>query len=114
MSDINTTTLTGRLVRTPILRHVNNGRLMGLFTLASNQRYKDKNGIMQEETAFVPCKVFGGWAEPLANHDKGDMAVVTGRLKTEKWEKDGTTRYELLLVCEALHFIAANNRPDLD
>jgi single-stranded DNA-binding protein len=35
------------------------------------------------------------------------MAVATGRLKTEKWEKDGGTRYELLLICEALHFIPA-------
>lgn len=111
MSDINLTTLTGRLVRPPIVKRGEGGRLFGMFTLASNQRYTDKNGAQQEETAFVTCKVFGGWAEPLNGHTKGDMAVVTGRLKTESWAQDGETRQALMLVCETLHFLAGKTPP---
>jgi single stranded DNA-binding protein len=63
MTDINIATLTGRLVRDPILRNGDGGTLIGNFTLASNKRYKDKAGAVQEETAFLPCKAFGRWAE---------------------------------------------------
>jgi single-strand DNA-binding protein len=106
MTDINIATLTGRLVRDPNLRNCNGGTLMGYFTLASNQRYKDKAGAVQEETAFLPCKAFGRWAEPLANHRKGEMAIVSGRLRTETWEKDGVQQSQLILVCDSLHFVS--------
>ncbi len=106
MADINIATLTGRLVRDPNLRNCSGGTLMGYFTLASNQRYKDKAGAVQEETAFLPCKAFGRWAEPLANHRKGEMAIVSGRLRTETWEKDGVQQSQLILVCDSLHFVS--------
>jgi single-strand DNA-binding protein len=108
MSDINNTTLTGRLVRDPIVRYAGNGTAVGFFTLASNQCYKSKQGEMQKETAFVSCKAFGGWAEALARHKKGEMLIASGRLKTEQWEKEGATRSELVLVCSALHFVASS------
>jgi single stranded DNA-binding protein len=108
MSDINKTTLTGRLVRDPIIRNGSTGTLVGFFTLASNSSYKRKNGEPEKETAFIGCKVFGAWAEPLTRHKKGAMAVAHGRLKTEKWEKDGRAHSELVLICESLFFLAAS------
>jgi single-stranded DNA-binding protein len=39
MTGINTAIMTGRLARDPVLK--NNGTLMGYFTLASNDRYRD-------------------------------------------------------------------------
>ena len=50
MTDINTTTMTGRLTRDPVVK--NNGPPMGYFTLASNDRYRDKTGAVQTKTAF--------------------------------------------------------------
>ena len=60
MRDINTITLTGRLVHDPVLNRGASGGCLGHFVLASNRQCKDKNGVLQTETAFVPCKVFGG------------------------------------------------------
>jgi single-strand DNA-binding protein len=95
--------MTGRLVRDPLLRNTSTGTMMAFFTLAANQRYKDKHGTQQEETAFVKCKAFGGWAEPLANCHKGEAVLVAGRLRTETWEKDGNSESELFLICECVH-----------
>ena len=109
MSDANIVVITGRLVRDPILRRGESGNLWGVFTLAANYRYKDKGGNSQEETAFVPCKAFGGWAESLAKHKKGDTALVEGRVKTEAWEKNGQKHSQLTVICDSLKFIMLQN-----
>ena len=104
MSDINVVTVMGRLVHKPITR--NNGTSMGCFTLASNRRYRDKAGVFQEETAFVACKIFGGWTEALTDRQRGDLVIVSGRLRSETWEKDGVKRTELALVCDSVHLVS--------
>ena len=109
MSNLNVTVLMGRLVRDPIIR--NNGSKMGFFNIASNRRYRDKSDVFQEETAFVPCKCFGGWTDALARHQKGDMVMVEGRLRTETWNNDGASRSQLILVCDSVQFVVLEPRP---
>ena len=95
------------LVREPMLKHCNGGSLMGWFTVASNHRYKDKTGTVQEDPAFVACKVFGGWAEALENCHKGEMILVSGRFRTESWEKNGAKQSQLTLICDSVHRVAS-------
>ena len=109
MSNLNVTVLMGRLVRAPIIR--NNGSKMGFFYIASNRRYRDKAEVAQEETAFVACKCFGGWTDALARHQKGDMVMVEGRLRTETWNNEGTSRSQLILVCDSVQFVVPEPRP---
>jgi single stranded DNA-binding protein len=109
MSNLNITVLMGRLVRAPIIR--NNGSKMGFFYIASNRRYRDKAEVAQEETAFVACKCFGGWTDALARHQKGDMVMVEGRLRTETWNNEGTSRSQLILVCDSVQFVVPEPRP---
>jgi len=109
MSDLNITTVTGRLVKDPILRHAETGNLWGVVTLASHYYYKDKSGEFREETAFVPCKAFGRLAELLAKHKKKEMAIASGRLRTESWEKEGRSYSQLTLICDTLHFLLPQN-----
>ena len=96
-------------MREPELRRADSGNLWGVCTLASNYHYKDKAGALQEEAAFVECKCFGRWAESLAKHKKGDMALVAGRLKTDSWEKDGRKQYKLTVVCDSVRFVVPQN-----
>jgi single-strand DNA-binding protein len=106
MADINNITLTGRLVQDPVVNQRVPGQCLGSFTLASNYRYTNRLGDARVETAFVPCKAFGSWAKNLEQRKKGDPVVVTGRLRTEKWEQDGKPRSQLALVCESVRFLA--------
>lgn len=107
MSDLNITTLTGRLVRDPILRRTANDIASATFTLATNYAYKGKDGNRTEEVAFVPARAFGGWAEAMAKHAKGDALVASGRLRTESWQKDGSTKSQLILVCDSVQFFVS-------
>lgn len=109
MSDLNNTTMTGRLVRAPVLRNARNGTPIALFTIAANQRYEDKNGKRHEESAFVLCKAFGGWAKAISNCQRGDMLMIAGRLRTESWQRDDAYQSQLILLCDSV-FRAANER----
>jgi single stranded DNA-binding protein len=104
MTDINTVTLTGRLVREP-QNYKNDTGGFAIFTVASNHGYKDRKGNTQNETAFVNCKVFGAWAAGLEGRQKGEMVIVSGRLKTETWEQDGAKRQQLTLICQTVQVV---------
>ena len=111
MTDINTTTMTGRLTRDPVVK--NNGTPMGYFTLASNDRYRDKTGAVQTKTAFVFCKIYGAWTEALANRKKEDMVIVTRKLRSETWSDD-LSQPQLVLICNSLQFITISPKPAID
>jgi len=57
-----------------------------------------------EKAAFVPCLVFGAAVEWLLEKKKGALTIVSGRLRTESWEQDGTRMFRLILVCETAQF----------
>lgn len=108
MSDINTVVMTGRLVRDPIIR--NNGMKMGYFSIASNRRYRDKTNALKEETAFMPCKCFGGWTDALEGHKTGELLIVQGRLRTETWNNEGRSISQLILICDSVRFLVTEPR----
>lgn len=89
-----------------------NGGTCAQFTLASNHRYKGRDGNQQCETAFVLCKSFGAWAGSLQGRRKGELVVVAGRLKTESWEKDGTMHNQLTLICSSAHVVTLAGRSE--
>jgi len=111
MIDINCATLTGRLVSDPRIFNKGDSVSFALFTLASNQSYKARDGSPQQETAFVNCKAFSTWAAGLEGRKKGDMVIVEGRLKTETWEKNGENHTQLTLICHTVHVVTRAPRP---
>jgi len=104
MSDLNVTTLMGRLTRNPELRSGKSGARFAVFTVAVNRKWKDE-GTQREEAAFVPCLAFGPPAEWVAAGKKGESVMVSGRLRTESWEFDGTNHSRLVLVVSELQVV---------
>ena len=104
MSDVNQYTMVGRLVRDPLVKTGDNANF-ALFTLASNHRYKDRQGNQQMDVAFVACKVFGQWVEAIRGSKKGDMFMVTGRFRTETWGQNSEQRQQLTLLCGSIHAV---------
>jgi single-stranded DNA-binding protein len=43
----------------------------------------------------------------LVDRHQGDTFIVSGRLRTESWEKDGTKRTQLILIANALHPVSS-------
>lgn len=101
MAKINTSTVSGRLVRDPIMR--GNGSAAAL-TVASNRSYRKQNSEdWIEEVVYVDATAFSGLAKRCQKLSKGDFVVVTGRLELNRYEaNDGTKREQLRLIAQEI------------
>jgi single-strand DNA-binding protein len=97
--DLLSTTASGRLTGDPTLRYTNGGQAVCDLDIASNRRWRDRNGEWQEETTYIAVTAFGPLAENVAESlSKGNRVIVTGRLTIEKWERDGQPRSKAVIV----------------
>jgi single-strand DNA-binding protein len=96
---------TARLIDDPQLRYGANGGAVVTVRLAFNSRKKDpQSGEWKDDASFfIDGKAFGQSAENLAESlSRGMEVVVSGRLKTEQWEKDGEKRSAPALLIDSI------------
>lgn len=101
MNDLNQLTLTGRLTRDPEMRTTNSGMSILNFAIAVNRKAA---GDREDYVYFIDCKVFGKFAEVIANViRKGSPVALTGRLEQERWEaQDGGARSKIVVVVDQI------------
>jgi len=87
---MNTITLLGRIGQDPEVRTVGETSVTK-FTLATSERWKNKQGEKQEKTEWHNIESWGKQGEVIAQYfAKGDPILLTGSLVYDKWEdKDG-------------------------
>jgi single-strand binding protein len=92
---INKVILIGRLGKDPEVRYTQDGQMVTSFNLATDERWKDKNGEKQQKTEWHQIVVFGKLAEICGEYlVKGKLVFVEGKLTTKAWEdKNGVKRY---------------------
>lgn len=91
---INKVTLIGHLGKDPEVRYLEKDRVVANLTLATNERYNDRNGNRVETTEWHNLEMWDGLAKVAEKYlKKGSLVYVEGKLKTEEWEKDGIKRY---------------------
>ncbi|HLM57078.1 MAG TPA: single-stranded DNA-binding protein [Pyrinomonadaceae bacterium] len=97
----------GNLGRDPELRYTPQGTAVCSFTMATNERRKDKAGEQQDVTTWFKVTVWGKQAETVSQYlTKGRRAYVEGRLRVEEWtDRDGKTRHTLEVNATDVHFI---------
>lgn len=102
---INKVMLYGNLTRDPEIKALPNGTSVANFSIATNRKWKDKDGNQQEEVEFHNIVVFGNQANAIGQYmRKGSAMFVEGRLRTRTWEKDGVKRYATEIVAESTQF----------
>lgn len=96
-TDINTISLSGRLVRDPQLRHVGDGRAVCDLRIAVNGSGDD--------VTYVDVTSFGKPAEACAQYlTKGRQVSVTGRLAYREWTANDGVRRSKHSVIGRVHF----------
>lgn len=97
------TILWGRVGANPELRTLPSGKHVCEFSVATNERWKGKDGQAQEHTEWHRVVVYDLVAEFVGAHCKSGSGVyVMGKLRTKKWEKDGVTRYTTRIAAEVV------------
>jgi single-strand DNA-binding protein len=89
------------------------GTAIANLRVATNMKYKDKDGNPVEKVEWHRVTVFGKSAENCAKYlSKGRMVHVTGRLQTRSWEKDGVRRYTTEIIAGNVQFLGGKKSED--
>lgn len=95
MSSLNKAMLIGRLGQDPEVRYTQSNTAVANFSLATNERFKDRNGENQERTEWHRIVAWGRTAEICQEYlNKGSLVYIEGPIQTREWEdKDGQKKY---------------------
>lgn len=96
----------GNLGKDPETRFLADGKAVTNISIAISEKYRDKDGQPKEITEWVSVVFFGKLAEIVAEYCfKGTQVYVEGKLKTDKYEKNGETRYSTKVVAEKMQLL---------
>ncbi len=91
---LNEVVIVGNLTRDAELRYTPSGSAVTRFSVAVNERFRDRGGEDQERTHYIDINVWRELAEATGELVKGDPVFVIGRLVNDSWtDRDGNRRY---------------------
>lgn len=78
------------------------------LSVASNSYRKEGDDWVQE-TSWNNITVFGKTAERVNNAHKGDLVHITGRIRQNSYDQNGTTRYTVDLIADRFAVLSKAN-----
>ena len=91
---MNKVMLIGNLGDDPKVTYLESGGVIAKFPIATTARYKNKQGEYVDSTEWHNIVCWNKKAEVAEKYFKKGMKLfVEGRIKTDKYEKDGQTKY---------------------
>ena len=116
MPALNRVQLIGRLGKDPESKFTPTGKKVVHFSMAVSNRWKSKDGETKESTEWVNIEVWGRLGEVCQEYlKKGSLVYIEGRLKTDKYEDKGDTRYFTKVVALAMQMLdrKPNDEPEM-
>jgi single-strand DNA-binding protein len=105
MKSVNKVILIGNLGKDPEVKYTPGGMPIAKFTIATNERYKDKDGQWQDRTEWHNVVAFQRLAEIVGEYlKKGSKAYIEGSLRTSSWDdkETGQKRYKTEIIANDL------------
>ena len=108
MASLNKVLLIGNLGKDPEVRYTASGTAVASFSLATSEKFKNKEGEWEERTEWHNATLWGRLAEIAGEYlGKGKTVYIEGRLQTRKWQdKDGKDRYTTEIVGEKMQMLS--------
>ena len=103
--------LVGNLGRDPELRYTPQGTAVCNFSLATNEKKRDKAGEQQDVTTWFRVTLWAKQAENASKYlAKGSPVYIEGRLRVEDWtDRDGKERYTLEVHGTDMQFLGSGS-----
>tara|TARA_R110000772_G_C12994798_1_gene407452 strand:+ start:148 stop:552 length:405 start_codon:yes stop_codon:yes gene_type:complete len=103
---LNKVMLIGNVGVDPEYRTTATGTAVISLTLATNEKWTDKQGAKQEKTEWHRVAMFNKLAE-LANQyvKKGSKIYIEGKITTSTYEKNGEKRYSTEIIANSMQFL---------
>ncbi|MSM39270.1 MAG: single-stranded DNA-binding protein [Geobacter sp.] len=107
MASLNKVMLIGNLGKDPEVRYTTSGQAVASFSIATSEKFKNRNGEMEERTEWHNVVLWGRQAEIAGEYlAKGRTVFIEGRLQTRKWQdKEGRDRYTTEIVGDRMQML---------
>ena len=114
MASYNRIILVGNLTRDPELSYTPANTAVCKFAMATNRKWRDRDGNEREDVCFVDCVLFGKSGEVFAKYmSKGKSVLVEGRLTLDRWtSQDGQKRSKHEVFVENFTFLGSGQRSE--
>ena len=111
MASVNKVILVGNLGKDPELRQTQSGTSVGNFSMATSEKYNDRDGNKVENTQWHNIVVWNKLADICAQYlTKGKQVYIEGKLQTRSWDdRDGNKRYTTEVVASNLVMLGNGN-----
>lgn len=112
---VNKVILIGNLGKDPEMKYTPSGVPVAKFSLATNEKYKDKGGEWQERTEWHNVIAWQRMAEIIGEYvKKGSRVYVEGKLQTSSWEdkQSGEKKYRTEIVAQELVLLGGRGDGD--
>ncbi len=98
MASLNKVMLIGHLGKDPVVTTLENGSKVAKLSLATTEKFKDKNGNPLESTEWHNLEIWGDQAKIAEQYlRKGKLVYVEGKIKTDTWEDNGIKKYRTFI-----------------
>ncbi|MCM4158432.1 single-stranded DNA-binding protein [Antarcticibacterium flavum] len=103
--------LIGNLGQEPSIIHLESGKKVANFSLATNEFHKNSNGERVQDTQWHNIVAWGKTAEIIEKYaGKGSEIVVSGKLKYRSYEdKESNTRYVTEVEAKEILLLSIKN-----
>ena len=104
---LNKVLLIGNVGKDPEIRHLENGASVATITLATSERYKDRNGEMKEVTEWHTVIAWRQLADLASNYiKKGSQIYVEGKIHSRSWDdQNGQKRYVTEIQADSIQLL---------
>lgn len=101
-NSLNKVQIIGNLTADPEVKETPNGQKVATFSVATNRKWKDASGMLQEEVEYHNCVAWRGLADIAEQYmHKGKKVYVEWYLKTRSWDDTaGVKRYKTEIVSD--------------
>jgi single-strand DNA-binding protein len=102
---LNSVNIMGNLTRDPELKYTASGKAVCNLSIANNRIFS-KNGERATEVSYFDVEAWGVVGENCAKYlTKGSGIIVEGRLRQDRWDKDGKTQSRVRISANNIHFL---------
>jgi single-strand DNA-binding protein len=108
-NSLNKVQIIGNLTAEPEVRETPNGQKVATFSVATNRKWKDASGMLQEEVEYHNCVAWRGLADIAEQYmHKGKKVYIEGYLKSRSWDDAaGVKRYKTEIVSENIILLSS-------
>ena len=106
MPSLNRVQIIGRLGKDPLEKTTKKGTKFAVFTVAVDRRWKDSGGTDHKEIDWFNVEAWGRLGEICLEYlKKGRLIFLEGRLRTDRYEKDGEVKYFTKVIARQMQML---------